>query len=42
MSEDHTALVRATLQVASVIQLARVLGRIEQLKDVVNVTRDLG
>ncbi len=39
---DHTALVRATLQVASVSQLARVLGRIEQLKDVVNVTRDLG
>jgi len=39
---DHTALVRATLQVASVSQLARVLARIEQLKDVVNVTRDLG
>jgi GTP diphosphokinase / guanosine-3',5'-bis(diphosphate) 3'-diphosphatase len=39
---DHAALVRATLQVASVSQLARVLGRIEQLKDVVNVTRDLG
>jgi GTP pyrophosphokinase len=39
---DHTALVRATLQVASVSQLARVLGRIEQLKDVVQVTRDLG
>ncbi|HLX35292.1 MAG TPA: bifunctional (p)ppGpp synthetase/guanosine-3',5'-bis(diphosphate) 3'-pyrophosphohydrolase [Candidatus Limnocylindrales bacterium] len=39
---DHTALVRATLQVASVSQLARVLGRIEQLKDVVTVTRDLG
>jgi GTP pyrophosphokinase len=39
---DHTALVRATLQVGSVSQLARVLGRIEQLKDVVNVTRDLG
>src|SRR5260221_2657400 len=39
---DHAALVRATLQVASVSQLARVLARIEQLKDVVNVTRDLG
>src|SRR5262249_28259716 len=39
---DHTALVRATLQVASVSQLARVLSRIEGLKDVVNVTRDLG
>ena len=33
---------RATLQVASVSQLARVLGRIEQLKDVLAVTRDLG
>jgi GTP pyrophosphokinase len=39
---DHAALVRATLQVASVSQLARVLARIEQLKDVVSVTRDLG
>jgi len=39
---DHTALVRATLQVGSVSQLARVLARIEQLKDVVQVTRDLG
>jgi GTP diphosphokinase / guanosine-3',5'-bis(diphosphate) 3'-diphosphatase len=39
---DHTALVRATLQVASVAQLARVLGRIEQLKDVISVSRDLG
>jgi (p)ppGpp synthase/HD superfamily hydrolase len=34
--------VRATLQVASVSQLARVLGRIEQLKDVISVSRDLG
>jgi GTP pyrophosphokinase len=39
---DHTALVRATLQVASVSQLARVLSRIEQLKDVISVSRDLG
>jgi GTP diphosphokinase / guanosine-3',5'-bis(diphosphate) 3'-diphosphatase len=39
---DHTAVVRATLQVASVSQLARVLGRIEQLKDVISVQRDLG
>jgi guanosine-3',5'-bis(diphosphate) 3'-pyrophosphohydrolase len=39
---DHAALVRATLQVASVSQLARVLARIEQLKDVFSVTRDLG
>jgi guanosine-3',5'-bis(diphosphate) 3'-pyrophosphohydrolase len=39
---DHTAVVRATLQVASVSQLSRVLGRIEQLKDVISVQRDLG
>jgi GTP pyrophosphokinase len=39
---DHVAVVRATLQVASVSQLARVLGRIEQLKDVISVSRDLG
>ena len=38
---DHVAVVRATLQVASVSQLARVLGRIEQLKDVISVSRDL-
>jgi guanosine-3',5'-bis(diphosphate) 3'-pyrophosphohydrolase len=39
---DHAALVHATLQVASASQLARVLARIEQLKDVFSVTRDLG
>src|SRR5215218_942727 len=39
---DHSAVVRATLEVASVSQLARVLGRIEQLKDVISVQRDLG
>jgi guanosine-3',5'-bis(diphosphate) 3'-pyrophosphohydrolase len=39
---DHTAVVIATLQVASVSQLARVMGRIEQLKDVISVQRDLG
>ncbi len=39
---DHSAVVRATLQVASVSQLSRVLNRIEQLKDVVSVQRDLG
>jgi GTP pyrophosphokinase len=39
---DHTATVRATLQVASVSQLSRVLSRIEQLKDVFSVQRDLG
>jgi (p)ppGpp synthase/HD superfamily hydrolase len=38
---DHTAIVRATLQVASVAQLSRVLSRIEQLKDVVSVQREL-
>ena len=40
--QDHTAVVTATLQVASVSQLARVMGRIEQLKDVLSVQRDLG
>jgi guanosine-3',5'-bis(diphosphate) 3'-pyrophosphohydrolase len=39
---DHVAIVRATLQVASVSQLAKVLARIEQLKDVISVSRDLG
>jgi GTP pyrophosphokinase len=39
---DHVAIVHATLQVASVSQLARVLGRVEQLKDVISVSRDLG
>ena len=42
VSPDHTAIVIATLQVASVAQLARVMGRIEQLKDVISVQRDLG
>ncbi len=42
VSPDHTAIVAATLQVASVAQLARVMGRIEQLKDVISVQRDLG
>ena len=32
----------ATLQVASVSQLAQVMSRIEQLKDVISVQRDLG
>ncbi len=41
VNPDHTALVTATLQVASVSQLARVMGRIEGLKDVINVQRDL-
>ena len=34
VTQDHTATVAATLQVASVGQLARVMSRIEQLKDV--------
>ena len=42
VSPDHTAVVIATLQVASVSQLARVMSRIEQLKDVISVQRDLG
>jgi GTP pyrophosphokinase len=42
VSQDHTAVVVATLQVGSVAQLARVMGRIEQIKDVVSVQRDLG
>lgn len=41
-SPDHTALVRATFQVASVAQLARVMARLERLKDVYTVQRDLG
>ena len=42
VTPDHTAVVTATLQVASVAQLAKVMGRIEQLKDVISVQRDLG
>ncbi len=42
VTQDHTAIVAATLQVASVSQLARVMGRIEQVKDVLSVQRDLG
>jgi GTP pyrophosphokinase len=42
VSPDHTALLTMTLQVASVAQLAKVMGRVEQLKDVLNVQRDLG
>ncbi len=42
VSPDHAALVVATLQVASVSQLARVISRIEQVKDVLSVQRDLG
>jgi GTP pyrophosphokinase len=42
VSPDRTATVKATLEVASVAQLARVMGRLEQLKDVTTVARDLG
>jgi GTP pyrophosphokinase len=42
VTPDHTAVVSATLQVHSVSQLARVMGRIENLKDVISVQRDLG
>jgi GTP pyrophosphokinase len=42
VTPDHTAIVVATLQVASVTQLARVIGRIEHVKDVISVQRDLG
>jgi guanosine-3',5'-bis(diphosphate) 3'-pyrophosphohydrolase len=38
---DHTATVNATLQVASVAQLARVLSRLETVKDVFSVQRAL-
>jgi guanosine-3',5'-bis(diphosphate) 3'-pyrophosphohydrolase len=41
VNPDHSAIVTATLQVASVSQLARVMSRIEGLKDVINVQRDL-
>jgi guanosine-3',5'-bis(diphosphate) 3'-pyrophosphohydrolase len=42
VNPDSTATVQATLQVSSVAQLAKVLSRIEQLKDVYSVQRDLG
>ncbi|MEP7158516.1 MAG: bifunctional (p)ppGpp synthetase/guanosine-3',5'-bis(diphosphate) 3'-pyrophosphohydrolase, partial [Chloroflexota bacterium] len=38
---DHTATIQVTLQVGSVAQLAKVLQRIEQLKDVHSVQREL-
>jgi GTP diphosphokinase / guanosine-3',5'-bis(diphosphate) 3'-diphosphatase len=37
---DHRATVQATLEVASVAQLSRVMSRLEQLKDVYSVQRD--
>jgi GTP pyrophosphokinase len=42
VTSDHTAVVTATIQVHSVSQLARVMSRIENLKDVISVQRDLG
>jgi (p)ppGpp synthase/HD superfamily hydrolase len=42
VSPDHTAALALTLQVASVAELARVMSRVEQLKDVLSVQRDLG
>ncbi len=41
VNPDHTAMVTMTLQVASVAQLAKVMSRVEQLKDVLNVQREL-
>ena len=41
VNPDHTAVVVMTLQVASVAQLAKVMSRVEQLKDVLSVQRDL-
>ena len=34
VNPDHTAMVAMTIQVASVAQLAKVMSRVEQLKDV--------
>jgi GTP pyrophosphokinase len=42
VTPDRTATVRATLEVLSVAQLARVMSRLEQLKDVISVSRDFG
>ncbi len=42
VTPDHAAVVTATLQVHSVSQLARVMSRLENLKDVISVQRDLG
>jgi guanosine-3',5'-bis(diphosphate) 3'-pyrophosphohydrolase len=39
VTADHTAVVTATLQVASVAQLAKVMIRIEQIRDVLSVQR---
>ena len=41
VNPDQTATMLVTLQVSSVAQLAKVLSRIEQLRDVSSVSRDL-
>ncbi len=41
VTPDRTATVKATLEVASVAQLARVMARLEALKDVISVARDV-
>ncbi len=41
VTPEHTAVVTATLQVASVAQLARVMSRIEHIRDVLSVQRAL-
>ena len=42
VSMDHTAIITMTVQVGSVAQLAKVMSRVEQLKDVLSVQRELG
>ncbi len=42
VSPDNHAIVTATLQVSSVAQLAKVMGRLEQIKDVLAVQREFG
>jgi GTP diphosphokinase / guanosine-3',5'-bis(diphosphate) 3'-diphosphatase len=42
VTPDRTATLRATLEVASVAQLSKVMSRLEQLKDVISVQRDQG
>jgi guanosine-3',5'-bis(diphosphate) 3'-pyrophosphohydrolase len=38
--QDHRATVQATIEVSSVAQLSRIMGHLEQLKDVYSVQRD--
>ncbi|HEU4572756.1 MAG TPA: bifunctional (p)ppGpp synthetase/guanosine-3',5'-bis(diphosphate) 3'-pyrophosphohydrolase [Candidatus Limnocylindrales bacterium] len=40
VNPDHTVVITATFQVASVAQLAKVMSRIEQLRDVTSVQRE--